>query len=877
MMRHRSPHNPLSRAGLVAVVGLLAFFGAAGRADDPAASQGRLLKDLTYLTSDECEGRGVGTKGIDLAADYISREFARAGLKPAGDRGTYFQNFQATAGSRVDKAPSLVLTGPNGQTITLESDKGFSVQRSSGTGKATAPIVFAGYGLSDATVGYDDYAGLDVAGKVVVVLRRSPRFANAAADPFGANDRTLDGYEFRDDAKAINAQAHKAAAVVLVNAADVLAESPAPAGGGRGGRGGRGGFGGFGGDRGGDQLTPAPRASTRFTGESSALVSSVQVADIPLVQVRRSLLDDMLRSAGTDLAAVEKDIDTTLKPHSRPLAGWTCQVETAMKHTLVPVKNIVGVLEGSGPLADETVIVGAHYDHMGYGVSFGFGGGSTFGGVGAFGSPTIRESAKMVHHGADDNASGSCAVIELARRLAAPSPQPSPPGGEGRVRGRRRIVFITFTAEESGLIGSAWYARHPAFPIDKTVAMLNMDMVGRLQDDRLEVGGVGTAKGLEALVDSLAAKHKFKLTKVQTGFGPSDHESFTKHGIPSLELFTGFHEQYHMPSDRVETINMPGLCRVVDFGADLLTDFATREKRLEYVKVTSPFPRNTGLWSLTSSFGVVPHATDHKGGILVERVFDNTPAAKAGLKSGDRIVAVGGQAAEDLQTYLHVVRALPPGEKVEVFAVRGEKPLKFVVELAKLNFAGAATAFGISPDSAVKGALRVARVADNSTAAKAGLKAGDRIVEIAGKPASGVEAMGSMLGLNAGEQIELAFERDGKVQKATVTLAFDPTGALGRQAGGGGRAGAALGITADFGDTGDGVLIARVRDGGAAAKAGLKAGDRIVEVAGKPIRGAQALGAALGELKIGDAVEVTVERDGKKEALKVKLEAPAGN
>src|SRR5262249_18365783 len=156
------------------------------------ASQSRLLKDLTYLTSDECEGRGVGTKGIDLAADHIAREFAKAGLKPGGDRGTYFQNFQVSAGTRAERAPTLVLPGPLGQTITLEPDKTFAVQRPSGSGKVEAPVVFAGYGLSSSKAGYDDYAGQDVAGKVVVVLRRSPRFGNSHADPFGATDRTVD-------------------------------------------------------------------------------------------------------------------------------------------------------------------------------------------------------------------------------------------------------------------------------------------------------------------------------------------------------------------------------------------------------------------------------------------------------------------------------------------------------------------------------------------------------------------------------------------------------------------------------------------------------------------------------------------------------------
>ena len=237
---HRPRSSRLVRAMLIPF-GLTVLLLAVGRADDSAACQARLLKDLTYLTSDECEGRGVGTKGIDLAAEHIAREFAKAGLKPGGDRGSYFQNFSVAAGTRVEKPTTLVLTGPLGQTVTLDVDENFTVQRMSGSGKVEAPVVFAGYGLTSPRHGYDDYAGLDAAGKVVIVLRRSPRFGNPHSDPVGANDRTTDSFDYRDDGKAVNAEAHKAAAVLLVNAADVLAEDAnrPPAGGPRGG--GRGG------------------------------------------------------------------------------------------------------------------------------------------------------------------------------------------------------------------------------------------------------------------------------------------------------------------------------------------------------------------------------------------------------------------------------------------------------------------------------------------------------------------------------------------------------------------------------------------------------------------------------------------------------------
>jgi hypothetical protein len=735
------------------------------RSDDAAASQARLLKDLKYLTSDECEGRGVGTKGLDLAADYIARGFAQAGLKPAGDKGTFFQNFQVSGGARIEKPATLVLTGPLGQSITLKTDDQFTVQRSSGAGTADGGIVFAGYGLTVPKLGYDDYAGLDVAGKVVIILRQSPRSANSYADPFGANDRTVNASDYRDDSKAANAQAHKAAAVLFINGSQPLPNGFFP-GGGRGGA------------RGGaartDSLTPAPRASARNTGETTGRVSGTEVVRIPVVQIKRDQADEMLHAAGLELADVEKTIDRTLKPQSQLLPGWTSKLETSIKHSLVPVKNVIGVLEGLGPHADETIVIGAHYDHVGFGSSGGFGGVSTFGGVGAFGSPPLRASTRMVHHGADDNASGSVAVMELARRFAA-HPE----------RRGRRLVFMTFTAEEAGLIGSAYYGRHPVFPLDKTVAMVNFDMIGRLQDDRLEVTGVGTAKALEELVDRLGAKYKIHLTKVQTGFGPSDHQSFTLRGVPALEFFTGFHEQYHMPSDRVETLNLPGMAKIVDLVTDSVAELGTMTGRPEYLKVTTPYPRTTALWSVTSSFGVIPNSTDDKGGVLVDEVFANTPAARGGVKVKDRIVKVGGKATDNLQTYLRVIRSLPIGEPVEVSVLRDGQPQQIVVQLTKVNVAQAARIFGITIDDKDKTGLRVTAVTPESTAARAGLRAGDRITELAGKPATGgIEAMRHLLGLTTGDAVELSFERDGKVQKAKVPLTFDVTAVLGRPGGG---------------------------------------------------------------------------------------------
>jgi S1-C subfamily serine protease len=302
------------------------------------------------------------------------------------------------------------------------------------------------------------------------------------------------------------------------------------------------------------------------------------------------------------------------------------------------------------------------------------------------------------------------------------------------------------------------------------------------------------------------------------------------------------------------------------------------EPRPQYVKETSPYHRRTALWALTSSFGVVPHPTDHKGGVLVKDVLEETAAARAGIKAGDRIVALGGQAAEDLQTYLRIVRALPPGERVDVFLVRGDRPQKIVVELAKLNFAQTAAAFGIVPDPAAKDGLRLQRVTANSTAERAGLKPGDRIVEIAGKPATSLEAMRQLLGLNPGDRVELTYERQGKVQKLTVTLAFDPTGALGASTIAARPAptkpGAPMrqvGVSVARTESGEGARVTRVAEGSTAATGGLKVDDIITAVADKPVKSAEDYLKALGGHKDGDSVEFTVKREGKPVKLKLTL------
>jgi hypothetical protein len=615
--------SPVSqRRGIyVLTVALVALFVQCGWATENAVVEKRILDDLKYLAGDTCEGRGTETKGIQLAADYIADEFKKAGLKPAGKDGTYFQPFSITAKLKVvSDECALRLKGPQGQEFNLDIGKQFNVMGFSASGKADAPIVFVGYGVTSKDPDYDDFAGIDVAGKIVVVLRMLPQNGSPEISPFlkqapaGAHPRA--GLL----AKASNAEVHKAAAVLFVN----------------------------------DNATAAAENDAlrdfRFTSDSSPL-------SIPVAHVRRSFVNMMVRSvSGDDLSVIEKTIDRDLKPHSFALNGWTCELRTAVQRQAVTVKNVIGVVEGSGPLADETIVIGAHYDHLGYGEP----------GSLAFGS-------KDIHYGADDNCSGTVSVIELARRFGPTQ------GHKGR-----RIVLMTFAGEERGLLGSVHYCKEPLFPLDKTVAMINLDMVGRYREDqKLEVLGTGTSPDFEAVIERAHQKHDLKLKKSagpNLAFGGSDHQSFYQKNIPVIFFFTGLHQQYHKPSDTVDLINVPGIRQIVEMTEDIANELRVAEKRPEFKRVSGG-PSMAGGPRGGRRLGIMPDYGDEKEGVLLQGVTDNLPAAKAGLKADDRILEINGKPVKNIQAYMTIMGGFKKGDKIEVTVQRKGEAKKFNINL----------------------------------------------------------------------------------------------------------------------------------------------------------------------------------------------------
>ncbi|MEX2138926.1 MAG: M28 family peptidase [Pirellulales bacterium] len=650
----------------------------------------RLDEAVRFLASDDLEGRGLGTKGIDTAAEYLAQQFRELGLKTDHYDGTPFQSFKVTISSKLGPEAENQLTldapqrdagggrapeqnGKPAQDRELKLGTDFTPLALGGSDEFDLPIVFAGYGITSNEDKYDDYKAIDVNGKAVILLRHEPQQSN----PHGPFDGTRDSSHAAIVRKISNAYQHGAEAVILVTdeaeirervadaakryqrSLDAIAKAndefktvknPAL-----------------------DQieshrkkidvlLEQARAASERVAAEYDPLFPFDRGGDttdsrrFAVLHCRRGAIDPMIQAAfGTTLADLEQEIDEDLKPRSRELDGWRIRGRTNIERVEVAVKNVIAVLEGEGPMADETVVVGAHYDHLGRGDS-----------------GSLASGSKEIHNGADDNGSGTVALMEVARQLA---------GREKMLP--RRVVFIAFTGEERGLLGSGHYVHHPLFPIENTVAMLNMDMVGRMKDDELVVYGTGTAKSFDGLIDELNERQGFKIKRESGGFGPSDHSSFYARKIPVLHFFTGLHNDYHRPSDDANKLNVPGIRRVSEMVAEAVVSIAEAEQRPEYQQAQRESLRaGDPAAGDRPYFGSIPNlAGGEEEGYAIQGVGNDSPAQKAGLQPGDVIIRLGENKIGNLADFDSALRKYKADDKAPVIVRRDGKEVKLEVTL----------------------------------------------------------------------------------------------------------------------------------------------------------------------------------------------------
>ncbi|HEY7447725.1 MAG TPA: M28 family peptidase [Vicinamibacterales bacterium] len=617
--------NSVARSGRlgVALALTVAALGIPGRAATQQIESQTYLEHIKFLSSDELQGRGNGTPGLERAADYIAMQFRAAGLEPAGDDGTYFQKFELVSGLSVGTSNTVTMTGPQGsRTLRLGNDyEPLSIVAPESQGPAeqsiSAPLVFAGYGISAPSYNYDDYAGLDVSGKAVLLLRHEPQ-ENDERSVFQGRTHSEHATFIR---KAQVARSRGARAILLV-------EDPRHA----------------------DQTD-----FSRWLREPQA-----EEYGLPLLHVSRASIQDVVGTQ-LDFDDVMRGIDADLKPRSRELTGVSISYTQTLTKNRHIVRNVIGVLRGSDPArARESVVLGAHYDHLGMSGRFSLAEGST----------------GQVHNGADDNASGTAAIIEMAKLATA----------KGKVP--RSLVFVAFAGEELGLLGSRHYVSHPSLPIEQAVAMINLDMVGR-SNGRILVSGLDTAPQLKD--DLKAAQAGLSINVVTSregaaGLGASDDTSFLLRRVPSIFFFSGLHADYHRPSDDWDKIDSPGGSAVASLAYGLAARIAARPDRVTFVPPPAQSTSNSSGSASSGGygpyFGSIPDfAEGDSNGVKFAEVREGSPAAKAGLQRDDVMTSFGGMPIKTLYDFTFALREKKPGDKVEVVVLRNGKEIRTTVEL----------------------------------------------------------------------------------------------------------------------------------------------------------------------------------------------------
>ena len=652
-MRHKLSLRTFPVLTLVAALSLAVVAQQTSTQNAPSVE--RLRAHIEYLASDKLEGRRTGSPGANLAAEYIAREFSRYGLRrsigwdtpgmsilEADSPNRYLQKFPYVAGVELRKDNLARVAPQAGAPVEFRvSEDWMPLGFSANSKLENVTVAFAGYGISASELKYDDYAETNAKDKVAVVFSGTPDGDN----PHGEFVR-FGEVRF----KVAAAQAAGARGLVIVSSEEDIKS---------------------------DRLA---RLTYDNAGE----------AGIPVILVSKKMARQLLRGVTLEEYATVADSRTIRPQHEDglrtkltlgerlrlPLNRPAISLVTSIVRREVEATNVVGILDGSDPiLKKEVIVIGAHYDHLGHG-----------------GEGSLAPREGEIHHGADDNASGVAGMLELARLFRSQELRP-----------RRTIIFMAFSGEEEGLLGSNYYVNHPIVPLTNTVAMINMDMIGRMKDNKLIVGGVGTAPEWRSLVENAnlgftpyiigamspgsasAAravigaydpkavnndkKPQFLLTLNEDGFGPSDHSSFYAKQIPVLFFWTGTHTDYHKPSDTADKINYADEARILGLVARVIYDIDTNDKRPVYTVAKSESTgRSTGF---RVYLGTIPNYADSNDGLLLDGVRDDSPAAKAGIKAGDKIVKLAGRDVRNVYDYTYALGEMKAGQEYEVELMRG--------------------------------------------------------------------------------------------------------------------------------------------------------------------------------------------------------------
>ncbi|HSP17341.1 MAG TPA: M28 family peptidase [Thermoanaerobaculia bacterium] len=561
--------------------------------DQRPTSDDRLRTDVGFLAADAQEGRGLGTQGLARAADYLEKRMRAIGLQPAFGK-SFRQKFPVKTG---------VSLGPNNSLSGLGKDDWTPLGFSS-SGAFSGEIVFVGYGIEAPPLNYRELEGVDLKGKVALMLRYEPQEKDEKSVFDGRKPSRWSAMRY----KVLQARERGAAAVIFAN-------GPMQA----------------------DEKDRVP--VLKNDGPESP-------AGIPVLQVKTAVAQ---KWAG-DLLEFQKAVDADLKPRSRA-TGIRIDGNVDVNATFADAENLAGIIPGRGPHADEIVVIGAHYDHLGYG-----------------GAGSMKPNVHAIHNGADDNASGTASVLSIAERLQ---------NEVRKAKDRRTVLVMLFAAEETGLGGSSYFVGHSPLPIARMKAMVNLDMVGMMREDKLIVFGTESAAEWAAALAPIITETKLNVTEKGDGYGPSDQTAFYASRVPVLHLFTGAHERYHTPDDKADTLNYAGMERVVVFATDVMRDLTLAKTTPQYARVSAAPALEGDSRGYGAYLGTVPDYAAMEattGGVKLADVRPGGPADKAGIRGGDVIIQMAGTKIENLYDMTYALQDHKPGETVDVVVMRnGER------------------------------------------------------------------------------------------------------------------------------------------------------------------------------------------------------------
>lgn len=566
---------------------------------NPDITKDELFAHIDFLSSDSLQGRLPGTPYDRVAAKYIKDQMEKSGFKLIGKNG--YQFFSFITHQEVGPNNSLSIAG---KKLIYGTD--YTAFPFSSSDTLNTNLVFAGYGfnIQTDTLSWNDYQTIDANGKWVLILR---------GDPDHDKPNSFFSQYSDDRYKSMVAKDKGAAGVILISGVEFDAE---------------------------DALTEMKQKSFDI--------------GIPVIQMKRNIIDLILKPAGNGIVLLEKKLLETRKPSSFNILQ-SIAARTDIINSTKNSQNVVGMIEGTHPtLKNQYVIIGAHYDHLG---------------MGGPGSSSRMPDTLAPHNGADDNASGVAAMLEIGQKLAKNKPS-------------RSVLLIAFGAEEMGLIGSRYFTENPLVPLDSISVMINIDMLGRMNGENLQIGGYKTSVEMDEILNRIGESHQLELSLSPQGYGPSDHASFYSKDVPVLFISTGPHVDYHTPNDVIDRINFDGMLKAADFIYEIAHEVTNAKQMLTFQEAGPKQQPSRHGRELKVRLGIMPDVSGAgTDGLTVLAVTENQPAWYAGIKKGDRIISINGKSVGNIQDYMFRLSELKPGMTVNVEVVRDEKNHILLVQL----------------------------------------------------------------------------------------------------------------------------------------------------------------------------------------------------